>query len=560
MIHRSTTAFACACVAGISATAFAAEYVGPGAPGASLGAPTATDNLRSIPRNAYENNPSVGIPASSLFRDTRAPYYDTLRPLSLSPSVRPGESVRLTSDVDLPDFRGRFPLLQRGFAPDEATLKAGPVYFKLRHLSAGVLWSDNINQTGDNRESDAIAIMSVGGQIMLQLSEGFHVAASGNLVWFPSEGELGLSGFALRAPYSFGLSSSPVAEAQVAWQPVLLGLPFIIADEFRVGLGRYSNGFYDGFSLYDGASFEEADQAGVYTFRSPRNVTGDTFRTSPENNDVEFLYYSNEISLGTGGPLPGQNMFRFRASHEDLWYVDAPDETNLPGQRNQAMFLVESVREDLRFKPFIRYDFLHRDNPERLDHTVRVGVKGPITDLVYFHGEVGHLWQTEQDSERLLWRLGLTHRPGPYTFHTLQWRREAASTNNFSDELDQNLTYRFQKTLGPNLTTTLYSGYHWIEDLEGINPDREEWRNGLRFAYIYSPKTTFRLIGENRHSWDDRPDGDGTSWRARFECNHRLFDRLSTRFIYQHEVVDGDRFSENYYENLLYLTVSWFFE
>src|SRR5829696_4778990 len=137
-VRCSPIALAVACLATLHASLKAAEYVGPetSAESSSSGQiPSATDHLRNIPRSAYEDLPAVGVPVRSIFRDTQAPYYDQLRDITLSPSARMSDSVEIRSNIDLPDFRGTFPLLQRGFGPEEADLKVGPIYFKLRHVS-----------------------------------------------------------------------------------------------------------------------------------------------------------------------------------------------------------------------------------------------------------------------------------------------------------------------------------------------------------------------------------------------------------------------------------------
>lgn len=557
---QARCALALACLAVLNPVPNAAEpSAAPSTPAAATNGtvPSPTDTLTSVPRNAYENTPAVGIPMRSIFKDTRAPYYDNLRDWTLSPSARLGESVGVTSDIDLPDFRGGFPMLQRGFAPEEADLKLGPIYFKLRHVSVGALYSDNIEQTDENRESDVLGIASIGGQVLAQLSEGFQIAVAGNYVFFPFEGESGARGFALRAPYSFGITSTPTGRAQVTWEPVVFGLPLTIADEVRVGLARFSNGAYDGFSLFDGYEFDEYDRAGVYTFRGQTFPTGDEFRDQDIDEDTEFLYYSNEISLSTGTPLPGQNLFTFRASHENIWYDGEEDRYNLPTVRDRIVATVQSVRENLRFKPYVQYEFFHRDEPETIDHTAWLGVKGPVTDLMYFRGAIGALWRTEQDSQDVLWRTGLYHTPSPYTWHSLEYYRD---TSDFHDELEQRVIYRINKTLGPEITGTLYASYNWIEDSFDSSLDREEKRGGVRFTYIASPKTSFRLIGE--YAGIEYDDGSETtdSWRGRFEVAHRFYERFTTRAIYQYEQRDSDRESRDYYENMVYLTLSWVFD
>lgn len=542
---------AVACLASLTATQFAAEYVGP-----STSPATPTDTVVRPPRNAYETTPPLGVPYSTLFRDTGAPYLNTLRDFRLSPDAQLTESVEASGRMDLPDFRGRFPLLQRGFAPENADLKIGPLYFKLRHISAAALFSDNVNRTDNDRQSDWLGIVTVGGQVLAQLSEGFRIAAAGNFVYLPIDGEAGFTGFSLRAPYSFGIAANPSARTQVAWEPVVFGLPITLADEFTVGLARYSNRAYDGFDLFEGGDFDERETSGVHTLRVPRRgVSSGTFRDRPDRNEFEQLYQSNEVSLSTGGPLPGDRVFRLRASHTDYWYDD--NRYRFPHNVDTVRFSIESNREDRRFKPFVSYRMLHRDDPDRFFHRVLGGIRGPITDLLSLHAAAGHSWVTSSDSGGFIWRVGLFHRPGPYTRQSIIYNR---GTSDFLDEVRESLDYRFHKILGPDLTATAYAGYHWVEDIDGLNPDRTEFRTGLRLHYIISPKSSLSVIGQ--YAAIDYDDGLGgtENWRVRGEYRHRFLDRLTARLIYQHEHQSSDRRAQSFYENLFYFALSWYFD
>lgn len=560
-IRRSSFSLALACFAALHVSPRAAEYVGPAtepSPSGSTYVPSGTDGLRRIPPDAFQTAPAVGVPVKSIFRSTNAPYYDQLRDITLSPSARAGDSVEITSNIDLPDFRGSFPLLQRGFAPEDADLKIGPVYFKLRHISAAALYSDNIFLNDEDKESDVIGIVSIGGQILAQISEGFQIAAAGNFVYLPFEGENGFNGYALRSPYSFGVSATPSAHAQIAWQPVAFGLPLTIADEVRVGMALFRNGAYDGFALFEGGDFPSYDRAGEYVLSAGRFPHGDDFDSRNVNDTTDVTFYSNEISLTTGCPLPGQNLFRFRASHENIWYNDEDDDTfTLPSVVDQVIASVHSVRESLRFKPYARYEYFHRDNPDVYSNQVWVGAHGPITDLLYFRGEVGILWRTDLGTEDFVYRVGLYHHPSPFTWHSLNFSR---ATSDYQEELDQNISYRIHKTLGPELTGSAYSSYHWIEDLLQEGFDRTEWRNGLRLTYTASPKTSFRATGEYVLLEYDDNIGNYDAWRARLECAHRFYDRFLTRVVYQYQVRLSNTPGETYHENLAYLSLSWLFD
>ena len=164
---RLACALALAGLSGFKAAAQEPEF----RTGAASPAPvSATEGLSRLPQDAYPGEPAVGIPQRTLFRDTGAPYLHSLRTPALEPSVRPTESIDATFHLDMPDVRGDFPLLARGFEPEDADLKLGPVYFKLKAFGLGLLASDNIELSEDDRESDVIGIVRLSGTIIVQLT------------------------------------------------------------------------------------------------------------------------------------------------------------------------------------------------------------------------------------------------------------------------------------------------------------------------------------------------------------------------------------------------------
>jgi hypothetical protein len=156
-----------------------------------------------------------------------------------------------------------------------------------------------------------------------------------------------------------------------------------------------------------------------------------------------------------------------------------------------------------------------------------------------------------------VWRAGLYHTPSPYTWQSLVFAR---TTSEYEDELDQRISYRINKTLGPALTASAYSSYHWIDDLLFDSFDRTEWRNGLRVTYQASPKTTFRFTGENILLRYDNGFGDSDNWRGRIECTHRFYERFLTRAVYQHQSHETEVRGRTYHENLAYLSLTWLFD
>lgn len=505
--------------------------------------PLPHDEAGKLPGNAFQLPPTVGSPFH-LFRNTFRSGRVNTRDAGIDPTFKPTDSVRV--DAMLPDFRGQFPLLQRGFAPETADLKIGPLYFKLRQLSSGVLWRDNIHLNNANRESETTGFVSLGAQVIWQITDATRIAASGNFVWRPFEDEASVTGFTLR---SLGLASTPEARAQATWEPIILGIPWVFSDELRMGTGRYTGDAFDSFELFEGISTDDdSDNSRIFAFRG--NGLPDTGRSG------EFGYFSNEVSASTSAKVTGDFDFRFRASHEDFWYPD-DDDVRLPSERNSIFASLNSYRESLRFKPYLNYRLGQRDNPDRVAHTARIGAKGPITDLINFDGNVGYLLEDRTSRESWLWNTRLDHTVNPRTHHSLWWTKNVYE---LSDEIAQHVLYQFDHVLGPGLSAELYAGYYWVEELSGIAAEREEIRTGVRTTWRVSPRTTLRLLGQHT----DISSSDDTylteTWRGRFELSHRLYDRVRTRLIYQHTDRESARGATSYDENLVYFTMSYVFE
>ena len=89
----------------------------------------------------------------------------------------------------------------------------------------------------------------------------------------------------------------------------MFGLPITIADEFRIGLAQFRNGAYDGFALFEGGDFESYDRAGVYILRTGRYPRGDDFDQRAIDENTEFTYYSNELSLSPMPPCQARTSF-----------------------------------------------------------------------------------------------------------------------------------------------------------------------------------------------------------------------------------------------------------
>ena len=381
----------------------------------SASSATAGESLPStLPNGAYQTPPTPGVPYSKIFRDTGAPYTNPLQRPAVTPSVQT-ESVEARTTIGLPALSAALPLLQRGFEPQDADLKFGPVFFKLQGLTAAILWSDNIHLTEKNRESGTIGILTISSSIIAQLTEGLRIAVSGSFVYLPLQNEAGIAGFGLYGPYFLGFDDEPIVRSEITWNTIIGGWNVVFADDFRIGIGRFTNNVRDDAVFFRGGGFDGFDQAGRDIFRGPEGAVGRTRRSRDQNSNLDVVYYSNIVSAQADRLIVAKTRLRVQASHENLWYNQGS--RGLPKLRDQVTVSLVSERENLRFKPFVIYQALKTDLQNSFEQTVRAGLDGPITDQLQLHAEIGYYLGNHRDA--LLWGISLRHQAGPYTEESL---------------------------------------------------------------------------------------------------------------------------------------------
>ncbi len=501
------------------------------------------------------DEPAVGIPYHSVFRDTGAPYTHVLRPLNPDPSLHLG-SVQSDTRLTFPGPRLRFPLLERGFEPKDADLKLGPLFLKLRALTAGILFSDNIHHSNENRESDVIGIVRLGITAIVQLTEGLHVAVTGNLVWLPFENKFGIAGFGLFAPYDIALDGSPLLHSQVTWETKIGAWDVVFSDDFTIDAARITAGDRDTLDIFEGGQFNEVDRAGRYAFRAPGRNSDSHHRNIDDNTEAEILYYSNKIGVEAERLLPGPVRLRVGAYHENLWYNQG--NRGLPRLRDVVNASIYSERENQRFKPFAAYRGVHTDQIDGFRHEIRLGINGPITDQLFLHADVGLFHQDDNGTNRFLYGLQLRHIAGPYTTETLTLRRHY---NDLSNELRDDAIYHIEQVLGPKIRAAAFVSYSEVADLSDDGYDRTEWRTGVRFTLDPGPRTTIQLSGlytDRRYNSDDL--GHHETYTARLHLTYRFTDTLVARLLYQYQTRDSSRERDNFDENLVFLTVTKYFD
>ncbi len=507
-----------------------------------------------LPREAYVQQPALGVPEQGLFRNTRAIPLPNTKPFIPAPSFQ-GGTVRDQVKIEAPSLNASFPLLSKGFAPQDADLKIGPLYFKLNALSGAMLVSDNIDLTENDRKSGTIAIVRLTGTAEAQLTEGLHLAVSGSLVYLPLQGEFGFGGTSTRIPYSLGLAAVPALHSQLTWDVMVAGWPIVLADEFQTGVGNYSVNTRDDFYLFEGDQSPGEDRAGRYSFRLPSQPNGNRKTDNTQEVQSEFIYFSNEVSASTDRLLPGDIRLHVRAAQENLWYNQGG--RGLPSLRDSLDVELREEDENMRFKPFLDYRMLYTSTLSGFEHQILLGVTGPITDQLEFRGAVGAVYVVNRDSTSLLFNLGLHHQSSPYMHETLTFDR---AVSDFGDELDTMATFNVRRVLGPNLAANAFVRYGKVEDLLGEFTTRDELRTGLRLEVELGPRTHVELSGiYAKITHDPSTDSNTDTWTARFDMSHRFTDTFYVRLLYQYQKREANVPDRSYYENLMFLSATKYF-
>jgi len=508
---------------------------------------TGEEAAQPLPPRVF-GEPIVNIPYSSIFP---TPLTFGLIPF---PELHPGTSsggFQTGTVLGLGQRGLQIPIVERGFSPQNAHLKLGPIYIKFPEVQAGVLMSDNINLTQYNREFGAIAFTSLSATVICQLSEGFQIGLAGTVMFLPFNGKFGYSLPGLDAALGFGIS--PIFETHANYDTMIAGWNVRFYDNLDFSTVRFIDGTTNDFLLFDSQGYGAYDRAGRYIYginpsTGRGNATSPSFRFDVNTNEQAL---SNQVGFETTRLVPGDIRLSVNAFHENLWYNQG--DRGLPNTRDQVELGASSERENLRFKPYSVYRATSI-NYGPVDQSLRVGVKGPITDLLFFLGEVG-VYLPGQGDPTLLFRLGLWHTAGPNTQESLEFGRQVSDYDQY---ISTSLIYRLTQVLGPSLTGEVYALGGREEEL---NPSSwyNEIRAGVRLRYYVSPKTEIGIGGTYAYLFNSISERINV-WTARVEFDYRITDTLTAKLFYQFQMRDSNLPLDSYYENLVVLSLSKYFQ
>ena len=425
----------------------------------------------------------------------------------------------------------------REATPENATLKIGQAYLKVASVSGSMLYSDNINWTSSDPESDLIAIVRLAAAAMYQINNNLQLAVSGCLVYLPTQGQIGLDGFGIMDPL-YAFSPQPIFRAQLGYNVTAGDWQILLADEFSITCGiPYGAGV--------GFQFNEQDVAGNYVFESPYNLYGTT---------NSFLLQVNTTGASASRLLPTETRLTLGASESFYWYQgDGP--WTFPTRQTTGYVALNSELEDLRFKPFAFCQADHYDLNSWDHQQVRGGFRGPVTENLIFELDGGYYWATGSDMQGPLYGASLRHTFNPGTEQSLSAGRYVTD---FFGDLESRVVYGLRHQLNSVVTLGFEANWNQYELLNQTGRTGSSggyWGASAGLKAAVFPEGGVALgIGWQRETYADTDPATQDVWMGRVGVRYRSLEGdVVYRWTNSHQV------SQPYLENMVMFTLTKYF-
>ncbi|MEI9896288.1 MAG: hypothetical protein WDN28_21100 [Chthoniobacter sp.] len=99
------------------------------------------------------------------------------------------------------------------------------------------------------------------------------------------------------------------------------------------------------------------------------------------------------------------------------------------------------------------------------------------------------------------------------------------------------------------------TAFAWKTTLTTRRATARDWRFGIRLNWDVGPKTSVQLTGQ----YDSSDDGT-QQWLGRVDVGYNITNTLLLHLVYQYQQSDSDFFGLNYRENLMFLSLTKYFE
>jgi hypothetical protein len=432
----------------------------------------------------------------------------------------------------------RLPLFERAGRLEDAELKLGRLYLDLFTLSGSILYSDNVDQSENNRDGEAIAIVRLQGAMVFQITETMRLAAGGTMAWLPFRGEFGFA--------------DPLADFTTSLQPL-----FLTQFEYEVPLGpRTSFLINDNFNVVSGGfgqsrSFDtlQRDADDVVDREGRRSFLQTQSTTDTERRFREGISIHNTTEAGIETLVPTDTRLGAYYQRDHLWFAQGA--AGRPSSQDVWSFRARNERENMRFKPEFNFQARHQNNRPGFDKTMLAGATGPISNYLDFSGSAGVLLSGATDQKNFVYRLGLLHRPRELTTQSLTITRNVTFP---ADQLVTLLSYRLEQVLSPDWVFDLGYERRIFEPISnpnnqvGAKEDQIDARFGVRIT------TRFRALAGYSYTHSVNR-GAGTlrydNHTYRLELAYAHTDVTESSLIYQFERRLSNRVLDSFDENVV---------
>lgn len=423
---------------------------------------------------------------------------------------------------------GQLGLLTRAFNPDLAHIKAGPLYFDVLWLGAGVIYSDyngDLSHLPRESQDGWAAFIELGVRGLLRITDSIYISAVANVIYLPFENEVALR---------FGNRDNPSLLLRFNLNEQLGEWEILFFNEFR-GVS--------GLDFLVNADVTATDRAGRYQFGYQTGRSNDFY----SRNEAWFI---NTIGFYASRPVfDNQWRFGFRYEHADFWRSFSFDNHRPRDHLELAMQYEGSV---IPFAPRFSYEYISNDGYESLLHLFRLHLTGRITENINWYGMGGYALTSGFANERnqFIWRIDLDHTISRNTRHMLSFGEDYFYNELVPDtrtaryvrySIDQRITSRF--------SATAFGQYsHKERSSDERFPMRDRFGAGLWLTYRPLDFTDIRGLVFYDQADQTTTDDDSSRWLYRIEVNQQLGHRLTGNIFYQYEEFNHDvrPFSEHF--------------
>lgn len=416
---------------------------------------------------------------------------------------------------------GGLTMLTRTFNPESAHIKAGPLYFDVLWLGAGIVYSDfNGDQRiteGDSNDDGWTGYVELGVRGLVRITDSIYFSAVANLIYLPFENELGLQ---------FGNADNSGLNFRFNYNDTLGEWEILFFDEFRA---------VSGLDFFVDADSPAIDRAGRYSFGF----------TSDRNNDLydeRRTFFINTLAFYAGRPL-FDNEWRlgFGIEHSDYWRTFSFDDHS---KRDWLALWMQYEGSIIPFAPRFSYEYVSNDGFNSLIHQLAIQLTGRITENISWRNKVAYGFSTGDTAERndFLWSVALEQELTRSTRHWLGAGQDYLY-NEFESDTRRSTYYRYgiDQRISSRLNASVFLQYSERESsANALFPMRDRFTSGLVLAY--HPLDFTAIKGTVLYEQIDQTttSEDASRWLYRIELNQQLSHRLTGNVFYQYEEVNDN--------------------